>query len=106
MDSTVMRYDQQHKVGARNKKKLLGWGGFTHLRGRDNILSTSVTQVPPPGFYFFLQPTSQVTNWIQENLLRHLQATYPLRGGEYKDPITPPCGILLRLSADTLLLAI
>jgi hypothetical protein len=32
--------------------------------------------------------------------------TYCLRGGEYKDPITPPCGILLRLSADTLFPAI
>jgi hypothetical protein len=36
MDSTVMRYDQQHKVGAQTKKKLLGQGGFTHLRERDN----------------------------------------------------------------------
>jgi hypothetical protein len=33
-------------------------------------------------------------------------ATYRLRGGEYKDPITPPCAILLRLSADTLFPAI
>jgi hypothetical protein len=33
-------------------------------------------------------------------------ATYHLRGGEYKDPITPPCGTLLRLSADTLFPAI
>ena len=38
MDSTVMRYDQQHKVGAQTKKKLLGWGGFTHLRKRDNMV--------------------------------------------------------------------
>jgi len=30
--------------------------------------------------------------------------TYRLRGGDYKDLITPPCGILLRLSADTLFL--
>jgi hypothetical protein len=36
MDSTVMRYDQQHKVGARTKKKLLGRGGFTYLHKRDN----------------------------------------------------------------------
>ncbi len=36
MDSTVMWYDQQHKVGARTKKKLLGRGGFTHLHKRDN----------------------------------------------------------------------
>jgi hypothetical protein len=36
MDSTVLKYDQQHKVGARTKKKMLGRGGFTHLRERDN----------------------------------------------------------------------
>ncbi len=37
MDSTVMRYDQQHKVGAQTKNiNLLGRGGFTHLRERDN----------------------------------------------------------------------
>jgi hypothetical protein len=33
-------------------------------------------------------------------------ATYCLRGGEYKNPFTPPCGILLRLSADTLFLLV
>jgi hypothetical protein len=43
MDSTVMRYDQQHRVGARTKKKLLCRGGFTHLRKRDNIKQTSIT---------------------------------------------------------------
>ncbi len=32
-----------------------------------------------------------------------LAVSYRLRGGEYKDPIASPCGILLRLSADTLL---
>ncbi len=33
-------------------------------------------------------------------------ATYCLRGGECKDPITSPCGIQFRLSADTLFPAI
>ncbi len=37
MDFTVMRYDQQQKVGAQTKKKNLGRGGFTHLRERDNM---------------------------------------------------------------------
>ncbi len=38
MDSTVMRYDQQHIGGEREpKKKMLGRGGFTHLRERDDI---------------------------------------------------------------------
>ncbi len=40
MDSTVMRYDQQHKVGARTKKKMLGRGGFTHLHEKDNMWKT------------------------------------------------------------------
>jgi hypothetical protein len=36
MDSTLMRYDQKHKVGRANQKKMLSRGGFTHLRERDN----------------------------------------------------------------------
>jgi hypothetical protein len=37
MDSTVMQYDQQHRVGAQTKKNVCpGQGGFTHLHERDN----------------------------------------------------------------------
>jgi hypothetical protein len=46
MDSTVMQYDQQHKVGALTKKIiLLGRGGFTHLRERDNKIPPKMLSV-------------------------------------------------------------
>ncbi len=66
-------------------------------------LITPCKQVPPPVFFF---------NFFTTHIAGHQfnsrksapppAANYRLRGGEYKDPITPPCGILLRLSADTL----
>jgi hypothetical protein len=60
MDSTVMWYDQQHKVGARTKIKLLGRGGFTHLRERDNKNPRCNTELVGDCHYW--------SNWLRPDL--------------------------------------
>jgi hypothetical protein len=62
--------------------------------------------VPPPVFFNFFTTHIAGCQFDSRKFPPPLAATYCLRGGEYKDPITSPCGILLRLSADTLFPAI
>jgi hypothetical protein len=68
--------------------------------------------LPPPlectanFFPLFFTTHSASRRFNSRNTTLPLAASYQLRGGDYKDPTTSPCGILLRLSADTLFTAI
>ncbi len=61
----------QHKVGAQTKKKLLGWGGFTHLRERDIICLTDVWELAPNELFFiFVPPLS--TGYLEVGVWYHI----------------------------------
>jgi hypothetical protein len=100
MDSTVMRYDQQHKVGAQTKKKMLGRGGFTHLRERDKAV-------------FFLAGTNMPKNnreqmysdgifWVF--YLRGFVAVLHLQMRKYEEDLTTLDYLLSKISSKIIII--
>jgi hypothetical protein len=96
-------YDRFLCTGATKEGKNIKPIVIPSKRHSEAVFITYATRVLPPfSFSIFFTTHSTSPQFNSRNTAPPLSATYCLRGGQYKDSITSPGGILIRLSADTL----